>query len=71
MKHYSTEQGHHDASEVDALINHRLQEFDPTVEANRAGYLVLIRTLHTTLNIIRPQVGLNKVGSHISTMIIE
>lgn len=66
---YSTADGYKDAERIDEILNEVLQKHNCMDRENRPGYHILIRTIHTSLNIIRPQVGLKKTGTHASTVV--
>ncbi|KKL05407.1 hypothetical protein LCGC14_2606300 [marine sediment metagenome] len=56
---YSSHEGYAAAAKIDRIIDGQLQNHDPTDPDNKAGYEALIRTIHTTLNIIRREMGVN------------
>jgi len=66
---YSNHDGYADAALIDEILNRILQTHNAEDVDNRQGYHALIRTIHTSLNIIRPSVGLRKTGNHIETVI--
>ncbi len=68
---YSTREGYVDAARIDEILNEVLQRHNTSDQENRPGYHILIRTIHTSLNIIRPKVGLRQTGTHMETIILE
>ncbi len=68
---YTAHDGYADAVKIDNILNKVLEKHDPDKDDNRFGYHALIRTIHTSLNIMRPQVGLRKTGTHMETVIPE
>lgn len=68
---YTAHDGYEDAAKIDEILDSVLNNHDPDDESNRLGYLALIRTVHTTLNIIRPRVGLKQTGTHMVTVVPE
>ena len=68
---YTSSDGYRTAAKIDRVFNKILQEHNTDDLSNRDGYLALIRTIHTTLNCIRPQVGLLKAGTHMETVVPE
>ena len=68
---YSSQDGYVDAVAIDEILNRILQEHDTSNPHNRPGYLALIRTVHSSLNLIRPQVGLTRIGRQVMVEVPE
>ena len=68
---YSAYNGYADAVLINDILNRVLQTHNASDVDNQLGYHALIRTIHTSLNIIRPQVGLKKALTHIETVVPE
>ena len=68
---YSAAKGYEDATAIDEILNYVLTKHNVSDINNRLGYYALIRTIHTSLNIIRPKVGLKQTGTHMKTIVPE
>lgn len=53
---FDKEAGYAMTAEVDKILNRLLERFEPEWEENTLGYMALIRTIRTTLDLIEYEV---------------